>query len=157
MSGQVGILNVGAGDTKLTFDKSNPAECIRAARIVKDMLRRGYALLVETEGPEGRKLYRRVHEFDEATHEYIIADFDPVEAAKADAAEPKVVIDTEETRVTAEARDEQTIAEGDAAGAAPAAEAGEAAAAPRSKRSRPKRRIEASSARAVAVPRSAGG
>lgn len=45
--GEVGVLNVGAGDTRLMFDKSNPADCIRAARIVKDMLRRGYALLIE--------------------------------------------------------------------------------------------------------------
>lgn len=41
MMGSVAILNVSAGDTKLTFDKSNPSETIRAARIVKDMLRRG--------------------------------------------------------------------------------------------------------------------
>jgi hypothetical protein len=47
MSATVGILNVGTGDTKLVFDKDDPAECIRAARIVADMLRRGYALLVE--------------------------------------------------------------------------------------------------------------
>lgn len=45
--GQIGILNVGAGDTKISFDKNNPAERIRSARIVTDMLRRGYALLVE--------------------------------------------------------------------------------------------------------------
>lgn len=53
MNGSVGILNVGAGDTKLIFDKNSPADCIRAARIVKDMLRRGYALLVEVEQPNG--------------------------------------------------------------------------------------------------------
>lgn len=40
---------------------------------MKDMLRRGYALLVERE--DGK--YQRVHEFDESTNEYIIADFDP--------------------------------------------------------------------------------
>lgn len=69
MTGTVGILNVGAGDTKLTFDKSNPAECIRAARIVKDMLRRGYALLIEVK--VGRKTTtRRVYDFDEAHCEY---------------------------------------------------------------------------------------
>lgn len=73
MTGQIGILNVGAGDTKLTFDKDNPAETIRAARIVKDMLRRGYALLIKT--PEGQ--YTRVRSFDEQTCEYIIADYDP--------------------------------------------------------------------------------
>jgi len=84
MSGEVGILNVGAGDVKLTFDKSNPAECIRAARIVKDMLRRGYALLVEVEGKDGKKAYQRVQDFDENVYEYIVADFDPITAEQAD-------------------------------------------------------------------------
>lgn len=88
MSGQLGILNVGAGDTKLVFDKNNPAERIRAARIVKDMLRRGYALLVEFTTASGTE-YRRVHDFDENTCEYIIADFDPVEAANADLSEER--------------------------------------------------------------------
>ena len=32
MTGDVGILNVGAGDVKLSFDTRNPAERIRAAR-----------------------------------------------------------------------------------------------------------------------------
>ena len=75
-NGTVSILNVGTGDTKLTFDKSNPAEVIRAARIVKDMLRHGYALLVETE-VDGVKKFTRAYDFDEDTCEYIIADFDP--------------------------------------------------------------------------------
>lgn len=74
--GTVGILNVGAGDTKLSFDKSNPVERIRAARIVKDMLRRGYALLVETE-VKGKKCFTRALDFDEDVCEYIIADFAP--------------------------------------------------------------------------------
>lgn len=77
MSGELGILNVGAGDTKLVFDKNNPQEMIRAARIVKDMLRRGYALLIEVDGG-----HQRVHDFREDTCEYIIADLDPVEAEK---------------------------------------------------------------------------
>ena len=86
MTGTVGILNVGAGDTKLSFDPKNPAERIRAARIVRDMLRRGYALLVEVAPGE----YQRATDFDEARCEYIIADFDPVTAAEADAAEAAV-------------------------------------------------------------------
>jgi hypothetical protein len=87
MSGSVGILNVGAGDTKLTFDKNNPAECIRAARIVTDMLRRGYALLAEVGKKKGQPVYQRVMEFKADTFEYIIADLDPVQAAAADKAE----------------------------------------------------------------------
>lgn len=81
--GQVGILNVGTGDTKLSFDPKNPAERIRAARIVTDMLRRGYALLVEIER-KGVKSYQRIEKFDEKKCEYIIADFDPIIAQEAD-------------------------------------------------------------------------
>lgn len=84
--GQVGILNIGTGDTKLSFDPTNPQERIRAARIVADMIRRGYALLVEIER-NGEKKYQRVEKFDEEKCEYIIADFDPVAAAEADAQE----------------------------------------------------------------------
>lgn len=79
MTATIGILNVGAGDTKLSFDPTNPAECIRAARIVKDMLRRGYALLIDSgrKDDQGRPIHVRALDFDEKTHEYIIADFDP--------------------------------------------------------------------------------
>ena len=52
MNGTVQILNVAAGDIELRFDPANMGERIRASRIVTDMLRRGYALLVETEGPD---------------------------------------------------------------------------------------------------------
>jgi len=78
--GEVGILNVGAGDTKIVFDPKNPQEMIRAARIVKDMLRRGYALLIEIEPGK----FTRALDFDETKFEYIIADFDPMQAANAD-------------------------------------------------------------------------
>lgn len=70
--GEVGILNVGAGDIRISFDGKNPAELIRAKRIVKDMLRGGYALLVKV-GDH----YQRALDFDEATCEYVIADYDP--------------------------------------------------------------------------------
>jgi hypothetical protein len=83
----LGILNVGAGDTKLSFDPTKPAERIRSARIVTDMLRRGYALLVEVTDKKGNTSYTRVHEFREDTCEYIIADFDPLVAQEADASE----------------------------------------------------------------------
>lgn len=91
--GEVGILNVGAGDTKLSFDKNNPAERIRAARIVTDMLRRGYALMVEVKR-RGKVTHERVLEFREDTCEYLIADFDPIQAAAADEQEePSVTLD----------------------------------------------------------------
>lgn len=131
--GTVGILNVGAGDTKLSFDPSNPAERIRAARIVRDMLRRGYALLIEVER-NGVKKFERALEFDEAVCEYVIADFDPVVAQEED-------------------RNEQE------AGEAPSnAEAGAATeAAPRRRPGRPKKSVPAESTRAVAVARISGG
>lgn len=72
--GTIGILNVGAGDTKLVFDKNNPEDCARAARTVTDMVRRGYVILIEVaKDDKGEALYRRVKEFREDTCEYIIA------------------------------------------------------------------------------------
>lgn len=71
-NGTLEILNVGRGDVKISFDSTNAAEAIRAKRIIKDMLRRGYALLVEVDGK-----FSRVKEFDETAGEYVIADFDP--------------------------------------------------------------------------------
>ncbi|SKB32823.1 hypothetical protein [Sphingopyxis flava] len=71
--GEVGILNVGAGDTKLVFDPTKPDEVERSARIVKDMIRRGFVLLIEVGRDEQGPIYRRAHDFDETTAEYIIA------------------------------------------------------------------------------------
>lgn len=73
MRGEVGILNVGAGDTKLVFDPRKPAEVERASRIVKDMIRRGFALLIQIGEQDGEPIYRRARDFDETTAEYIIA------------------------------------------------------------------------------------
>jgi len=134
-AGSVAILNVGDGDTKLSFDPNNPAERIRAARIVRDMLRRGYALLIEAE-VDGRKVYQRATDFKEDVCEYVIADFDPLQAAEADA--------------------KDNHGHQDEPGAAtPAA----AQASPKRGRGRPpgKRSIPAESARAVVVAPVAGG
>jgi hypothetical protein len=70
--GTVSVLNVYEGDVKITFDTNNAAEAIRARRIISDMIRRGYALLIEVDGA-----YQRAVDFDEKVGEYIIADFDP--------------------------------------------------------------------------------
>ena len=140
--GTIGILNVGHGDTKLSFDPANPADAIRAARIVKDMLRRGYALLVEVvEGD--KKEFRRVYDFDENTHEYIIADFDPVIAEQED---------SDEREAAAESG-----AEGAAGVYTPPVE--EVAGAPAGSKPprRGTRRLPAASTRGVAVGRTAGG
>ena len=129
--GELGILNVGAGDTKLSFDPNNPQDCIRAARIVRDMLRRGYALLIEVER-NGKKVYERAKDFDEKTCEYIIADFDPIEAQKADE----------------ESVHEQGQAESEAASEAPASSKG---------KRRGTRRVKAATTKGVAVARTSGG
>ncbi len=73
MIGELSILNVGDGDTKLTFDPKKPDEAKRAAGIVKDMMRRGFVILVQVGEQDGDPIYRRAHDFDENTHEYIIA------------------------------------------------------------------------------------
>lgn len=135
MTGEVGILNVGAGDTKLSFDRSNPAEMIRAARIVKDMIRRGYALLVQTPG-SNPPVYQRAYDFDENTCEYIIADLDPVQAQAADAAEEE---SREEATQTEEHEQARPVARAKKAGKAKT------------------RRVHAADTRSTAVARTAGG
>lgn len=142
MQGTVGILNVGAGDTKLSFDPKNPAECIRSGRIVEDMIRRGYALLVRVPGKKGKPdTYARAKGFDPNTCEYIIADLDPVAAEKADQEEAK----------HAESSQGET-AEQDA-GSAAASSGRHATRATRARTSN----VPAASTHAVAVSRSAGG
>ena len=139
MNGQIGILNVGAGDTKLTFDKNNPAECIRSGRIVTDMLRRGYALLIEVDDGNGGKTFARVREFRADTNEYIIADFDSSATQEPSHAEAQPI---------REAAPESEVDAG------PAEK-------PKLKRGpKPRvvdRAIPASSTRGIAVSRSAGG
>lgn len=76
--GALEILNVSEGDMKISFDTNDCAEAIRAKRIIKDMLRRGYALLVDGQ---------RIKDFDETKGEYIIADFDAIESLNVEMAE----------------------------------------------------------------------
>lgn len=132
-TGTVGILNVGAGDIKISFDPANPAERIRAARIVKDMLRRGYALLVEVDGK-----YQRAKDFDEECCCYIVADFDPLAACEHDHQEAfhgteKIEVKTDSTKAVA------------------------APAAPRKRGRTSLKKLPAESTNAVAVARTAGG
>jgi hypothetical protein len=130
LHGTVGILNVGEGDTKLSFDPNNPQERERAAKIVTEMLRLGFAIMIEVE-IGGEKLFRRVHAFDESTCEYVIF---------GDAHEPAAAA------TTGEARAEGT----EAPGAPPAPK-------PKGRRARTSTIIPASAVRAVGVARSAGG
>jgi hypothetical protein len=127
--GAVGILNVGDGDTTLSFDPANPAERARAARIVKDMIRRGYCLLIEIEA-DGKKTTTRALDFREDVCHYVIAD----------AAE----------------QDEQESPHGEQEQIEPSAAAPAGAPATQKRKYR-KRTVPAEGARAVAVARSAGG
>jgi hypothetical protein len=67
MNGKIEILNVGTGDTKIHFDKDNPADVERAKRIIPDMIKRGYALFCEVNGE-----LERVEGFDPEKSEYIV-------------------------------------------------------------------------------------
>lgn len=137
MSGIVSVLNVTGGDIELRFDKSDAAERIRACRVVRDMLRRGYALLVEVER-DGVKAFERALDFDETKGVYLIADYDPR------IGEPVLKKETQDG-----------ASEG---GADQAAEVGAASESESGKRrGRPRKELPAESTRAVAVSRSAGG
>lgn len=136
MSGIVEILSVGEGDTKLSFDKSNPVERERAKRIVTDMLRRGYAILVQVGGTDLEPLYRRAKEFDPETCEYVIAG-GPEDAVDLSAEKPG-------------AGDEAP--HGRKADGSPRKRPG-----PQKGRPYGSRRVPADKARAVAVGRVAGG
>jgi len=70
------ILNVGEGDTKITFDPDKPDEAARARRVVSDLLKLGYAILVRVnEKAKGVKaVYRRAVAFDPQLNEYLVRD-----------------------------------------------------------------------------------
>lgn len=136
--GEVAILNVASGDTKLTFDKNNPAECLRAGRIVKDMLRRGYALLIEVDR-DGEKRWERAQDFDEKTSEYLIADFDPIVADVHDKHEALVKLREKEREDGQGTNVQAAVPESTGKGKGQ------------------RRRVPASGTKAVSVGRSAGG
>lgn len=69
---QLNILNVGDGDTKLTFDPKSEADRKNAATTINDLLRRGFAIMIEVGKDERGPLYRRADGFDPETFEYII-------------------------------------------------------------------------------------
>jgi hypothetical protein len=131
--GSLSILNVYQGDVKISFDTENPAEAIRARRIIKDMMKRGYALLVEVDGK-----YQRALEFDETKGEYIIADFDS-DATAEPVLRAKNYIAAEEENIVEEQSSEEK--EQDKKG----------------KRGKGRRGLRLESTTAVAIARSAGG
>lgn len=158
--GTVGILNVGAGDIRISFDKSNPVEVIRSRRIVTDMLRRGYALLVEVDR-DGQKAFERAIDFDEKTDSYIVADFDPISEQERDnmaMAEREAVLyegrvppgKRREIEKELHGESQQKPKTGVDDGPSLPSKTGRS-------RGRPRKSVPASTTRAVAVGRSAGG
>ena len=132
----------------LSFDPANLSERIRAARIVKDMIRRGFALLVEVER-DGQKRFERALDFDQSQCRYIIADFDPVVAEESDAWST-VNHEANKSEIKLKENVGGEIIQTEAAPIAPSTG--------KSRRGRPKRTsVDAGTTRAVAVGRSAGG
>jgi hypothetical protein len=154
--GVLEILNVQGGDVKITFDQQNVSDAIRARRIVTDMLRRGYALVVEIER-NGEKAYERIQGFDEARGEYIVADFDAMAAHESDMDDA-----ADRLRKVAEQEDRLRELNRRAAAyppeeAAPKMDEEEPAATEKKKQGRPSTRMPMESTKATAVGRSAGG
>lgn len=67
--GMLEVLSIGKGDLKLTLAGDNEADTTKARALIEEMLRKGYAIFVETdEGPV------RVHEFNPWKMCYVIRD-----------------------------------------------------------------------------------
>lgn len=67
-NGEVSVLNVNAGDLKLSFNSKNPIEVEQARQVVRDMLHRGYLLFAYLDDQ-----WVRIREFDDKTDEYLVA------------------------------------------------------------------------------------
>jgi hypothetical protein len=151
--GSLSILNTGKGDIVITFDNANAAETIRAKRMITDMLRSGYALLVKRDDDT----YSRVDAFDEKTSEYIIADFDPSVRERRDSLshelQQSLEVDLDVSKMAENTALPADYRERLEAAAAAAEEQ------PKKKRGRPRKetRVPMGEATAVAVHRSAGG
>lgn len=152
-SGVLEILNCQAGDIKISFSKDSPVEVIRAKRIITDMLRRGFALIVEVER-DGEKKYERVQEFDEAHGDYIIADFDPTPPPQMP---PRMVALKEVYEKDYAADPENVSAAAPQPSAEPDVEAPAQTPGKKDGRGKYRRRLPMETTKATAVGRSAGG
>lgn len=70
MTATLAIPSVGEGHIEVKFDNKDVAETLRAERIVEDMLKRGYIIIVETAPGE----WERATSFDPKTNCYVLAD-----------------------------------------------------------------------------------
>lgn len=67
-AGSLTILNTGAGDIQITYDKEDEADVLRALTMLQDMQRRGYAILLKVAGEEG---WVRADRIDVERREYV--------------------------------------------------------------------------------------
>lgn len=74
MTGSLSVLNVGAGDIKVVFNKDDNGESKRAIRMLTDMQQRGYLIAVEL--PDGS--YTRAERIDATRGRYVITVPDDV-------------------------------------------------------------------------------
>lgn len=65
--GSLCILNISAGDIKVSFNKEDPEETERAREMIEDMLKRGYSILVQW--GQG---WRRVKKFIPSRDSYVV-------------------------------------------------------------------------------------
>jgi hypothetical protein len=132
---ELSILNVGTGDTKISFDpEASDAEISKASIMVKDMIRRGYAVLVEVGKDDKGPIYRRALDFDMSTTEYIVAGLPP-----------ELVEEQEEKPDATAKRNRKPDSRGRVAGHGPRS------------RKPVTSRVSARKSKSVAVPRTAGG
>lgn len=89
MPGSLSILNVAEGDTKLTFDPTKPEEVARSAETVRELLRKGFMLLIEVGKNDKGPIYQRATDFDPETAEYIIAGAPPSDTTAETTSEAK--------------------------------------------------------------------
>lgn len=78
--GVVSILNAGAGDLRISFNSKKREEVQAARQMVTDLLKQGYAIVVEDENGD----HQVVREFDPATNEYIVTGPSVVAAPTAE-------------------------------------------------------------------------
>lgn len=68
MTGELSVLNVGAGDIRVVFNHADQGESAKAIRMLTDMQQRGYAILIEL--PDGS--YTRAQAIDASRGRYVI-------------------------------------------------------------------------------------
>jgi hypothetical protein len=82
--GELSVLNVGAGDITVTFNKEDRGETAKALRMLKDMSARGYAIMVQL--PDHS--YVRAKAIDEHTASYVVVLPEDLPVSDAEVAAP---------------------------------------------------------------------